>query len=88
MAGKRAASSRTAFVRRISMFDNAYWMDLIAGHLFSLDVDRIPNLKAAKELLDFDGCKLYINGDKASVSDLEAISVPVKMAPGWENYDL
>lgn len=68
--------------------DNAYWMDLIAGHLFSLDVDRIPNLKAAKELLDLKGCDLYINGRPASVGDLKAFSVSVKMPPGWVNYDM
>lgn len=67
--------------------DNAYWMDLIAGCLFSLNIDKIPNLKAAKELLDLDGCKLWINGTTASVADAKALSVPVKMAPGWVNYD-
>ena len=44
-------------------------------------------LKAAKELLDLDGCKLWINGTTASVADAKALSVPVKMAPGWVNYD-
>lgn len=67
--------------------DNAYYMDLVTGRLFSLNIDKIPNLKAAKGLLSLDGCKLYINGRQASAGDLDALSVPVKMAPGWVNYD-
>jgi hypothetical protein len=67
--------------------NDSYWVDIIAGHLLSMQIDRIPNLKAAKDLLDLDSCRLVINGKLSSYDDLKEISVKAKMAPGWVNYD-
>lgn len=71
----------------LAFSNNSYWMDLIMGHLFSLNIDKIPNLKAAKDLLNIEKCELYINGTKSDIDDLKKYSVKVKMSPGWENYD-
>lgn len=71
----------------LAFSNNSYWMDLIMGHLFSLDIYKIPNLKAAKHLLDLEECELYINGKKSCIEELKQYSVKVKMSPGWENYD-
>lgn len=71
----------------LAFSNNSYWMDLIMGYLFSLNISKIPNLKAAKDLLNLEECELYINGKNSCIKDLKPYSVKVKMSPGWENYD-
>lgn len=71
----------------LAFSNNSYWMDLVMGYLFSLNIDKIPNLKAAKDLLNLEECELYINGKTSCIEDLKQYSVKVKMSPGWENYD-
>ena len=70
----------------LAFSNNSYWMDLVMGHLFSLETDKIPNLKAAKSLLNIDDCELLINQKVSTIDDLEALAVQVKMPPGWMNY--
>ena len=71
----------------LTFSNNSYWMDLIMGNLFSLEIENIPNLKAARELLDLSNCELAINGKVSTLEDIRNLSVPVRMAPGWLNYN-
>ena len=71
----------------LAFSNNSYYMDIIMGHLFSLQIEKIPNLKAAEKMINYNECKLIINQKNADLNNLKAISVDVKMAPGWEDYE-
>lgn len=32
--------------------NNSYWLDIVWEYLYSLGIDKIPNLKAVKKLID------------------------------------
>jgi len=70
----------------LAFSNNSYWMDIVMGYLYSLDIDKIPNLRAAKELINLQDCALVINQKESSVMDLKKFAVEVEMAPGWMNY--
>ena len=71
----------------LAFSNNSYWMDLIMGKLFSLKIDKIPNLRVAKQMLDLNDCELIINRNVSVIDDLDALAVQVKMPPGWVNYE-
>ena len=70
----------------LAFSNDSYWMDIVMGYLYSLDIEKIPSLRAAKELIDLHDCDLIINQKESSVMDLEKLAVEVEMAPGWVNY--
>lgn len=70
----------------LAFSNNSYWMDIVMGYLYLLEIDKVPNLRAAKELIDLEECELIINQKKSSINDLEKYAVEVEMAPGWVNY--
>lgn len=70
----------------LAFSNNSYWMDIVMGYLYSLDIEKIPSLRAAKELIDLHDCDLIINQKESSIMDLEKLAVEVEMAPGWVNY--
>lgn len=71
----------------LAFSNNSYWMDIVMGHLYSLEIDKIPSLRAAMGMIDLKKCELIINQKKSSIKDLEEYAVEVEMAPGWENYN-
>lgn len=66
--------------------NNAYWTDIVAGRLLSMDVDCIPLLKAASNIISGSDCQICVNGNKASIDSLDKYSVEANMPPGWINY--
>ncbi len=66
--------------------DTAY-MDIVAGHLMGMDVDRISLLRNAKDWLKDKICLLTVNQQQAEINDLINYSVKAIMPPGWLNYD-
>ena len=61
-------------------------MDIVAGKLFSLDVDCIPLLSAAKQKLGDEEYVLLLDGNQVYMDTLNQWAVAAKMAPGWINY--
>lgn len=66
--------------------NNAYWTDIVAGHLLSMDINCIPLLKAASNIISGSDCQICVNGNKASIDSLNSYSVKAQMSPGWINY--
>lgn len=71
----------------IAFSNNSYAMDVVAGKLFKLNIDRIPLLKVANKLIQDIDLKLVIDGKESTIRDLEDISTSVLMPPGWVDYD-
>ena len=71
----------------IAFSNNSYAMDVVAGKLFRLNIDRIPLLKVANKLIQDIDLKLVIDGKESTIRDLEDISTSVLMPPGWVDYD-
>lgn len=70
----------------IAFSNNSYLMDIVAGKLFSLDVDCIPLLSAAKQKLGDEEYVLLLDGNQVYMDTLNQWAVAAKMAPGWINY--
>ena len=70
----------------IAFSNNSYLMDLVAGKLFSLDIDCIPLLNAAKQKLGDEESILLLNGNQVCMDSLNQWAVTAKMPPGWVKY--
>ncbi len=71
----------------IAFSNNSYIMDVIAGLLFNLNIEKIPLLKIANKLTQNIDLKLTINGVDSTIDDIKEISTDVLMPPGWIDYD-
>ncbi len=69
----------------ISLTNNAYLMDILVGHIFRLNIDRISMLREAKKMLS--KYSIFLNNKKIEIDDINNISLDVTMPPGWIHYD-
>lgn len=70
----------------IAFSNNSYLMDIVAGKLFSLDIDSIPLLRVAKEKLAGEESVLLLDGNQIYMDSLNQWAVTAKMPPGWIKY--
>lgn len=71
----------------ISISNNPYFMDIVAGRLLGLDVEKIPLVNAAIHILGDAPKELTLNGKNISMNDLNKYSVKAEMPPGWVDYN-
>lgn len=71
----------------IGISDDAAAMDELAGHLFRLNIDRVPLLKAARDINSTKQIEYYINGVRSQLNDADRFSTDVILPPGWINYE-
>lgn len=62
-------------------------MDIVAGRLLGLDVEKIPLVNAAIHILGDAPKELTLNGNNISMNDLDKYSVKAEMPPGWVDYN-
>ena len=67
--------------------DNPYLMDVVAGHLYHLNHDRIPLLREAQKMLKGSDCKIIINSKEISLDEVAHYGIDVQMSPGWQDYN-
>ena len=71
----------------LTFSNDAYLSDEIMGHVWKLNIDKIPLLKEAKRLNSEKDIKLFIEGKAVNVNELNKLSIDVKLSPGWEDYN-
>lgn len=70
----------------IAFSNNAAWMDIIAGKLMGMDINKIPLLINASFLVNDKICELEINDQCVKLDKIENICVNATMPQGWLNY--
>ena len=71
----------------LAMSDNPYLMDVVAGHLYHLKIEKIPLLKEAAKLIESVKYKLLMNTKEISLNDISDYGIDITMTSGWQNYD-
>ncbi len=71
----------------LSFSNDAYLMDEIMGYIFSLDIDKVPLLKAAMKQNINKEKEFIINGLIVGCESVKALKTDVRLAPGWVNYN-
>ena len=71
----------------VAFSNDAAFMDIVAGQLMGMVVDKISLLRNAKDWLKDKKCVLMLNKQQAEITDLEKYAVKAIMPPGWLNYD-
>lgn len=71
----------------IGFSNNSYLMDVSAGMFYHLNEDKIPLLKAAREIVDNSEYTLTLNSKKVSLTDLKEVGIDIEMSPGWLHYN-
>lgn len=71
----------------VAFSNDAAFMDVVAGKLLGMDVNKISLLRNAKEWLKDKVCILNLNKTQIELNELERIGVKAIMPPGWLNYD-
>lgn len=71
----------------VAFSNDAAFMDIVAGHLMGINIEKISLLRNAKDWLKSKRCLLKINKQQVNIEDLKAYSVKAFMPPGWVNYD-
>ena len=71
----------------VAFSNDAAFMDIVAGNIMRMEVDKITLLHNAKDWLKNKDCLLTINQKQADIKNLKNYSVKAIMPPGWVNYD-
>lgn len=71
----------------IAVSNNAYLMDIVAGTLMDLNIDKIPLLKAATDIVGGKSFTIMMNDRSVSLKDLRAYAVKAELPPGWVDYN-
>ena len=71
----------------VAFSNDAAFMDIVAGQLMGMEVEKISLLRNAKDWLKDKLCLLTVNQKQTEISDLEKYTVKAIMPPGWLNYD-
>lgn len=61
-------------------------MDVVAGQLYHLDIDKIPLLKAAKNIIQQLTYTIIVNSQNVKLEEVSKYGIDINMSPGWENY--
>lgn len=70
----------------IAISDNPYLMDVVAGQLYHLDIEKIQLLKAAKNMIQHLNYTIRVNSQIIGLEEVSRYGIDIKMSPGWENY--
>lgn len=71
----------------IAMADNPYLMDVVAGHLYHLNSDKIPLLRAAKDYIDKLDYTISVNSKTVNLDEVADYGIDIMMSPGWRDYN-
>ena len=71
----------------VAFTDNPYLMDVVAGSMYHLNVDKIPLLKAAKQHVDKLDYTIILNNKKINLNEVTNYGIDIIMSPGWEDYN-
>ena len=71
----------------LTFSNDPYLSDEVAGHLFRLNLDRIPTLREAAQLNKKKNCEITINGVASTMKGVDEISTDVILSGGWANYN-
>lgn len=71
----------------LTFSNDPYLSDEVAGHLYRLNLSKIPTLRESEELNKQKVCEITIDGKKATLKDVDNISTNVIMSAGWINYN-
>jgi hypothetical protein len=71
----------------VSFSNDSYLMDEIMGHIFSLNISKVPLLREASVNNIGKVAIITLNGMAVDIEELKALKVKVLLAPGWINYD-
>lgn len=70
----------------LAISNSPYLMDVVAGHLYHLDEERIPLLRTANEFVDINDCKILLDSKEATLNEVRAYGIDIRMSPGWVDY--
>lgn len=71
----------------VSFCNNAALNDIAVAKLMGMDIEKIPLLRNALDLIDITDCELIFNNEIVTKADLEKYAVKATMPPGWLKYD-
>ncbi|MBR1461776.1 MAG: DUF362 domain-containing protein [Prevotella sp.] len=72
----------------IACSDNPYMMDVVAGNLYHLNLDRIPLLREAmKNVEQIDEYSIIVNSEERKLDDVSNYGIDIEMSPGWRDYN-
>jgi uncharacterized protein (DUF362 family) len=61
--------------------------DLSFATLMDMEIERIPLLRSARQLMYSHKLEINMDGKKVNISDLKKKALRAKMPPGWINYN-
>lgn len=67
--------------------NDPYLSDEVAGHLYHLNLEKVPLLREAALINKTKDCSISINGLNATMADIDELAVSVIMSAGWVNYN-
>lgn len=67
--------------------NNPYLMDVVAGKLYHINIDKVPLLREAAKYVLKEDYSIFVNSKVVSFNDVEDFGIDIKMSPGWINYD-
>ena len=71
----------------ISFSNDPYLMDEVMGHIFGLNIQKIPLLRESAIYNEKKTKEFILNGNAVDIAKVDAIKTNVQLAPGWVNYD-
>lgn len=72
----------------VAFSNNSALMDIVAGSIMGMNIDKIPLLKNASKWIENKSFSINLNNRDIDIKDLKSISVKAIMPPGWMNYDI
>lgn len=70
----------------LSFSNDPYLMDVCMGTIFSLDIQKVPLLKEANNIISDRTKSFYINNNKTNFEGINNLKTEVELAPGWVDY--
>lgn len=71
----------------VAISDNPYLLDVVAAHLYHLNISKIPLINAAQQQLGTTDYTIIANSQKISMEDVSSFGIDIKLSPGWADYD-
>lgn len=72
----------------LAFSNDSYLMDVIAGKLFSLDIEKVPLLRQANDIIKDRDVNYILNGQVVSIEEILKLKTNVQLADGWVNYNI
>lgn len=71
----------------IAMSDNPYLMDVTAGYLYHLNIDKIPLLKESLKYVNGLDYIVLVNSKEVSLERVSDYGIDIEMTSGWKDYN-